>query len=168
MGFIFDIGTVGAGPTAGLANSRRRGLRGTAVLLAALASTAASPPPGAELDVAVSGLRNQSGAVMLCLTRRGATQYLACAKDPERITRVVPAREAGGIHISGVEPGEYALLVIHDENRNGKLDTMLGLPREGFGFSRNPALRMGPPPYGAVHFSVAGHSRQAIKLKYLL
>ena len=60
------------------------------------------------------------------------------------------------------------LLVIHDENRNGKLDTMLGMPREGFGFSRNPALRMGPPRYGDVRFAVAGHSRQAIKLKYLL
>ena len=105
---------------------------------------------------------------MLCLTQRGESQYLACAKDPARIERVVPSREAGAINIPGIAPGRYALLVIHDENRNGKLDTMLGLPREGFGFSRNPALRMGPPPYGAVSFAVAGHSRQAIKLKYLL
>ena len=136
--------------------------------LAALALTAASPPPSAELDIAISGLRNQSGTVMLCLTQRGKAHYLACDKDPARITRTVPSGEASDIRIAGVAPGEYALLVIHDENRNGKLDTMLGLPREGFGFSRNPALRMGPPPYGAVQFDVAGHSRQAVKLKYLL
>ncbi len=138
------------------------------LLFTALALTAASPPPSAELDISISGLRNQSGAVMLCLTQRGETQYLACDKDPARITRVVPSREAHDIHIAGVSPGQYALLVIHDENRNGKLDKMLGMPREGFGFSRNPALRMGPPPYGAVQFAVAGHSRQAVKLKYLL
>ena len=136
--------------------------------LAALASTAASPPPSADLDIAISGLRNQSGAVMLCLTQRGKSYYLACAKDPARIERVVPSGEAGSIRIADVAPGEYALLVIHDENRNGKLDTMLGVPREGFGFSRNPALRMGPPHYGDVHFAIAGHSRQAVKLKYLL
>ena len=105
---------------------------------------------------------------MLCLTQRGDSQYLACDKDPARITRVVPSAEAGAIRIAGLAPGQYALLVIHDENRNGKLDKMLGMPREGFGFSRNPALRMGPPYYGDVHFAVAGHSHQAVKLKYLL
>ena len=105
---------------------------------------------------------------MLCLTQRGEAQYLDCAKDPARVTRVVPSSEASAIHIAGIAPGQYALLVIHDENRNGKLDTMLGMPREGFGFSRNPALRMGPPAYGAVHFAVAGPTRQAVMLKYLL
>ena len=105
---------------------------------------------------------------MLCLTQRSGAQYLDCAKDPARITRVVPSAEAGAIRIAVPAPGRYALLVIHDENRNGKLDTMLGVPREGFGFSRNPALRMGPPRYGDVQFAVAGSGRQAIKLKYLL
>ena len=136
--------------------------------LAALVSIAASPPPAADLDVAISGLRNRSGAVMLCLTQRGEAQYLQCARDPARIERIVPSADAGAIRIAGLAPGRYALLVIHDENRNGKLDTMLGMPREGFGFSRNPALRMGPPHYGDVQFAVAGHSRQAVKLKYLL
>ena len=105
---------------------------------------------------------------MLCLTQRIDAQYLDCANDPARITRVVASGEAGTIHFGAISPGRYALLVVHDENRNGKLDTMLGMPREGFGFSRNPALRMGPPHYGDVHFAVAGHSKQAVKLKYLL
>ena len=169
--FISATGTACAGPTAGLASSLRRALVGKAkgiLPLAALLSIAASPPPSAELDIAISGLRNQSGAVMLCLTQRNDAQYLQCAKDPARLTRIVPSGEAQTIRIAGLAPGNYALLVIHDENRNGKLDTMLGLPREGFGFSRNPALRMGPPRYGDVHFAVAGHSRQAVKLKYLL
>ncbi len=105
---------------------------------------------------------------MLCLTQRGDAQFLACAKDPARVTRIVASGESGSIRFAGIAPGRYALLVIHDENRNGKLDTTLGLPREGFGFSRNPALRMGPPRYDDVNFAVAGHSRQAVKLKYLL
>ena len=105
---------------------------------------------------------------MLCLTQRHDAQYLECATDPARIIRVVPSREAAAVHFAGIAPGRYALLVIHDENRNGKLDKMLGMPREGFGFSRNPAVRIGPPHYGDVHFTVEGQSKQVVKLKYLL
>ena len=127
------------------------------------------PPRGAELDVAVNGLRNVKGVVMLCLTRRPDAIYLRCDEDPARISRIVTAREAGAIHIKDMAPGDYSLLVIHDENRNGRLDKMLGMPREGFGFSRNPAIRFGPPRYGDVRFTVpVGRSRQAIKLRYLL
>lgn len=164
-GFISAIGTGCAGRIAGLASSRHR-----APLLTAAAATlvAAASPPTAELDVAVSGLRNQRGAVMLCLTRRGAGQFLDCAHDPARVTRIVPSAAAGDIRIGGLAPGDYALLVIHDENRNGRLDKMLGLPREGFGFSRNPALRMGPPHYQDVRIAIAGKMRQAVRLTYLL
>jgi uncharacterized protein (DUF2141 family) len=137
--------------------------------IAALGSIAASAPPTAELDIAILGLRNHDGAVMLCLTRRAGASFLTCASDPARITRTIPSGAvAGPIRIPALVPGDYAALVIHDENRNGKLDTMLGMPREGFGFSRNPALRMGPPRYGDVRFVVSGRTVQTIKLKYLL
>ncbi len=96
--------------------------------------------------------------MILCLTRRENAQYFNRAKDPARITRTVPSGESRAIRIADVPPGGYALLVIHDENRNGKLDTLLGMPREGFGFSRNPALRMGPPHYGDVQFTVSGNA----------
>ncbi len=37
-----------------------------------------------------------------------------------------------------VPPGTYAVAVIHDENKNDKLDTnFLGIPNEGYGFSNN-------------------------------
>lgn len=123
----------------------------------------------AELDVAVSGLRNDHGAVMLCLTRRVDRDYLKCGDDPARITRIVRAGGAAAIRIGQLAPGDYSLLVIHDENRNGKLDTTFGIPREGFGFSRNPALRIGPPRYGDVHFPLhPGRSAQAVRVRYLL
>ncbi len=105
---------------------------------------------------------------MLCLTRRTEAKYLQCASDPARLTRIVSSDAAGSIRIADMVPGDYSLLVIHDENRNGRLDKMLGMPREGFGFSRNPVIRMGPPHYADVHFTVSGHARQAVKVKYLL
>ncbi len=134
-----------------------------------MGATSAPPPEAADLDIAIAGLRNAKGAVMLCLTRRAQRQFLECGDDPARITRIVRPAEAGLIAIERLAPGDYSLLAIHDENRNGRLDKTFGIPREGFGFSRNPAIRMGPPRYADVRFAVpAGHSEQAIKLKYLL
>ena len=71
--------------------------------------------------------------------------------------------------LGDLDPGTYVLALLHDENENSKLDTMLKIPKEGFGFSRNPAIRMGPPTYEQVKFTIApGHNEQAVRLKYIL
>lgn len=82
--------------------------------------------------------------------------------------RSLPAARAGAIHLAGLAPGTYALSVIHDENSNGRLDRMMMIPREGFGFSRNPRIRMGPPRYEDVRFEITGQTRQTVVMKYLL
>ncbi|WP_051504102.1 DUF2141 domain-containing protein [Sphingomonas jaspsi] len=131
---------------------------------------AASPAgPKADLTVSVEGLRNDHGAVMLCLTRRGEAQFLQCNQDPAKVSRVVPAGQSKAILFEGLEPGDYSVMMVHDENRNGKLDKMMGIPKEGFAFSRNPAIRMGPPHYADVHFMLTpGAHRQVLHVKYLL
>ena len=54
-----------------------------------------------------------------------------------------------------LEPGDYAVVVIHDDNQNGKLDTgAFGIPKEGYGFSRNAKGRLGPPPFAAARFTL--------------
>ena len=128
---------------------------------------AANPPP-ADLTVAVQGLRNHRGAVRVCLTQR-ADLYLKCDLDPKRIAKSLPATGAATVAFGDMDPGTYVLVLLHDENENSKLDTMLKIPKEGFGFSRNPVIRMGPPKYEQVKFIIIpGHNEQAVKFKYLL
>ena len=68
-----------------------------------------------------------------------------------------------------VEHGRYAIAVLHDENGNGRIDKALMIPREGFGFSRDPALRMGPPPFAAAAFEVdADIVDQSIRMRYII
>jgi len=139
-------------------------MRGLAILLAL---AAASPPP-ADLTVDVRGLRNHRGAVRVCLTQR-ADLYLKCNLDPKRIAQSLPASGASKVTFNDLDPGTYVLVLLHDENENNKLDTMFKIPKEGFGFSRNPAIRMGPPKFDQVRFTIApGHNEQAIRLKYML
>ncbi len=130
--------------------------------------TGAALPENATLDVSIGGLRSTKGNVLICLTTR-AKHFPNCAKDPTAYRRTVSAAQASHVSFSQVAPGSYAIALIHDENANGKLDTSLIIPKEGFGFSRNPAIAFGPPKFGAARFTVAsGESVQAVKMKYML
>jgi uncharacterized protein (DUF2141 family) len=127
---------------------------------------ALSPPP-ADFEVRLDRLRSKRGAVHLCLTRAPA-HFPDCGKDPEALKRTVPAT-AAIIRFTAVPPGEYALAVLHDENRNGRLDTFGGIPREGFGFSRSPRILFGPPRFNQVRFVISsGFARQTVRMQYLL
>lgn len=106
--------------------------------------------------------------VRLCLTRQPA-HFPDCNSDPAALRRSVAAGAAASIRFAGIDPGTYALSVIHDENGNGRLDRFLAIPREGFGFSRNPRIRMGPPRFDEARFEIgAGAVRQSVQMKYLL
>ena len=111
-------------------------------------------------------LRSAKGALRLCLTKNAAF-FPDCKADPQAVRKSVAAGRA--VALGGLAPGRYALSVVHDENGNGKLDKLGFVPREGFGFSNNPAIRFGPPRFDAVTFAVAaGHNHQTVRMRYLL
>ena len=103
---------------------------------------------------------------MLCLTA-SSKAFPDCSKDSKAHKRVVKASAAASISFSDVAPGTYALSLIHDENANGKLDTSLAIPKEGFGFSRNPKITFGPPKFKAASFALTGAGKQSVKMKYM-
>ena len=138
-------------------------MAGAALCLALLPGAA----PLASLDVEITGLRSAKGVVQLCLTT-DAGAFPDCGKGGG-IRRTLPAA-APRVRFEDLAPGDYAVAVIHDANANAKLDTMLGIPKEGFGFSRNPAIRFGPPRFAAARFAVpaGGGTAQQIRIRYLL
>lgn len=118
------------------------------------------------VEVAIEGLRNMRGDVHLCLTRE-QRHFPNCRDDPAAIKRTVPA-STRRVTLT-VAPGEYALSLFHDENRNRELDTMLRIPREGFGFSRNPRIRFGAPRFRDVSIGIApGFTRLSVRMQYML
>ncbi len=125
------------------------------VSLAALALLAlATSAQAANLEISVTGLRNDKGTVFLCVFSTPA-RFPNCAGDPSVISRRLPA-SAAGIRVNiPVDPGIHAVSVYHDENGNGRMDTnILGIPTEGGGVSNNPAVRWGPPRFGDARFIV--------------
>lgn len=137
----------------------------TSLLLLAAAIPGIATPSTLEVDV--DGLRNSRGLIQACLTQDRA-KFPDCGADPRAIRQTVPAT-SGRVVFAGVTPGEYAVTLFHDENANNRLDTIFGIPREGFGFSRNPIIRFGAPRYDKVVIELApGFTRLRVRLQYVL
>ncbi|WP_260581999.1 DUF2141 domain-containing protein [Sphingopyxis sp. PET50] len=130
-----------------------------------LLTAASTPPP--SIDVGITGLRNAKGQVLVCLTTNPKA-FPDCSKDAGSVRMAVKATDAAHFQVAAPATGTYAIAVVHDENANNKMDMALFLPREGFGFSRNPAIGMGAPSFKSASFAVNGDTAQSIRMKYML
>ena len=119
-----------------------------------------------QVEISLENVRNGNGQLHLCLTRNPA-HFPDCGKDPSAVKQSIAA-SSRSVRMS-MAPGAYAVSVLHDENRNGELETFLGIPREGFGFSRNPRVRFRAPGFEQVRMNFpAGFTRLSIRMQYLL
>jgi uncharacterized protein (DUF2141 family) len=120
-----------------------------------------------DVSMVVTGLRNTKGQVLACLTAE-PKGFPDCRKDPAARHAVVPAANSVRIDFGGVPAGRYAISMIHDENANRKMDMALIMPKEGYGFSRDAPVRMGPPKFDKAAFDVSGNVvQQQAKMRYL-
>ncbi|MDT9013510.1 MAG: hypothetical protein RL671_794 [Pseudomonadota bacterium] len=146
----------------------RHGSRPILALTLGLPLLGAGPPPLTEVSVVVTGLRNTKGQVLACLTAQ-PKGFPDCRKDPAAKQAIVPAAATVRINFGPVPAGRYAISLIHDENANRKMDMALIMPKEGYGFSRDAPVTMGPPKFDKAAFDVAGTAvEQTARIRYLL
>ena len=119
-----------------------------AVLLAA-----AGPAGAGGLSVNVTGLRSGDGDVRFAL-------YATPETFPEKESRFAGAvvkAKAKGVQAAfpDLPPGTYAVAVYHDENGNGRFDRgFLGIPLEGYAFSKGASAFLGPPDFAEAAITV--------------
>ena len=139
-------------------------------------SMAVAPPVtagasgGSSISLTLTGLRNHKGQVLICVTSN-AKAFPDCSKDKAAVRLVKKASDVAGTTVRVPLPasGTYAISAVHDENGNGKLDTAVMMPKEGFGFSRNPKIAFGPPKFKKASFAVGEEVvSQTVKMKYML
>lgn len=77
----------------------------------------------------------------------------------------IPAAGQTDYRITGIPPGEYAVMVHHDENNNGELDkNFIGIPREPVGFANGYSPK-GPPSYSRAQLTVTEGSSQTFPVE---
>jgi len=142
-----------------------------ALLLAAsaIALSGMSAPSKGDINVRITNMRSSEGIVRACITKDRDT-FPNCRKDPAAMRKVVDAGKSVTLTFTGVEGGAYAIALLHDENDNGKADRTLGMmPKEGFGFSRDARVRMGPPSFDDAVFDFDGtDAALTIRMRYML
>lgn len=106
-----------------------------AITLAALACDTFA----ADLSVRIDGIRTADGHLLLSLA---ASPDAWNGKAPPAAVRKLPAAAGTAeVVLTGLQPGRYAVQVMHDANDNGELDAnLVGMPIEGYGFSNNPQV----------------------------
>lgn len=121
-----------------------------ATLIATVAC--ASDALAADLTVVLHDVRAQTGVVKAALV--DSSEGWDGNARPVQATSATPAGPRATFVFKGVKPGIYAVMVTHDENGNGRLDSnMIGMPTEGYGFSNNPRV-MRKPTWEEARFDI--------------
>ena len=118
---------------------------------------------GSALLVRVEAMRDTDGNVRAEIYSSNPAEFLEKGKKLVRVE--VPAMGDGQtICVPLPSSGRYALVLMHDRNANGKPDFF----SEGFGFSNNPKLALGPPSAEEVMFDAPeGVLQMTLSLTYI-
>lgn len=136
------------------------------LLLAVVASAQTAPTPQCcTLTIAVHGMDSSVGnlGVLIFNNPKGWPEDRHAAyKDIS-----VPAQQGTQIlTVPDLPPGEYAVALIHDVNKNHKLDkNWLGMPKEQWGISNNPHATIKAPPISKAWFKLDGNKQIDINLQ---
>lgn len=114
-----------------------------------------------EVALTVTDIRRLEGHMLISIFK-GEENYNR--NSPYKSQKVKVTREEHQVIFNDVEAGEYAIKLIHDDNDNNELDTnLLGIPKEGYGFSNNGGA-FGPSPWREAKFEVKDKTELSITL----
>ena len=143
-----------------------------AASLLAIAASGFPLPPGpalaqqtdSTLQVTVGNVRRAAGHIRVAVCTRESFLKTDCpfrGVAPAQVGSVVVA-------VHGVTPGTYAVQAFQDEDDSGRIKrSLVGIPEEGFGFSRDAPANFGSPSFANAAFQVAtGGGQVSLRLRY--
>lgn len=79
---------------------------------------------------------------------------------PDPKARAVPEDGYATVTFPDLKPGTYGVAVFQDKNGNGKMDKgLFGIPKEPYGFSNNPTIRLKSPGFKKWSFDYDGKGK---------
>lgn len=136
-----------------------------AIALALGAGAPLAAQQSATVSLAVTDLRSAQGQIIVCLfaTR---DRFPTCRQGDGVPRHVFPVTGAAmRVAVPLPRPGRYAVTVVHDEDRNGRLrQNFIGMPTEGVGVSNNPG---GMPRFVPSQVDLAAGSTLSVRMRYL-
>ncbi|MGC1633671.1 MAG: DUF2141 domain-containing protein [Gelidibacter sp.] len=104
-----------------------------------------------QLTIHISNIKILKGELIIGVFEKEAT-FLKDGEAFKNYTIVVD-KATETIIIKDLPKGEYAVSLYHDENSDGECNrNMLGIPKEGYGFSNNIKPKFSAPSYQDCKF----------------
>ena len=121
------------------------------LLLTNFIASAQNPDKGITITVNIENVMNDKG--MLLASLHNSETFM----KGEGLKYVAVASKVGELTLTfeNVAPGEYAIMLLHDENNNHRMDFETnGMPKEPYATTGDMEL-YGPPTYNGAKFAVA-------------
>ena len=105
------------------------------------------------IHVTILGIRNSVGTVDCALFDAPKGFPVDVLRSAMRLVAMKVPRNEARCDFEEIPSGTYALVVLHDENMNGKVDTnWIGIPKEGYGFSNDAKASFSAPSFKDASF----------------
>ena len=120
------------------------------------------------LTVKVNNLRNSNGRVQFALYNKdGSIPDEKYKKYYRKQVRKIEGKSST-VTFYNLPKGRYAVNILHDENRNGKIDKGWIMPIEGIGFSNFKSIGLANRPnFKKASFYVGANTSKTIKVIYM-
>lgn len=116
---------------------------------------------GGTVTVKITGIEKLKGHILIGLYNK-AKGYPDIGKEYKGVTLKVSKKSLTHTFVD-VPPGDYAIAVVHDANKNGEVDyNFFGMPQEKYAFSGNSGC-IGKPPFKKAKFKLK--TKYIVKLK---
>lgn len=121
-----------------------------------------------SIVVKVNGLRNNTGNVQFALYNKDGTVPDEKYKKYYKIKVGEISSNSATITFSNIPEGEYAVNILHDEDKDGKIDKGWVLPTEGIGFSNISKIGLGNKPnFKKASFELKSNKTIEVKVIYM-
>ena len=130
-------------------------------LLVGILFTNAQEEKTQDITVTIDNVLNNNGKVLIAL--HSSETFMKAQAIQGTATEI----ENGTVSYTfkNVTPGVYAILALHDENENNRMDYAdSGMPKEAYAMSNNP-ISYGPPRFEIAKFEVANQNLE-LKLRF--
>jgi uncharacterized protein (DUF2141 family) len=111
-------------------------------------------PQEGTITVDVNGLKNNDGN--LCVALFINDIGFPANHQKALVKKIIPIKSKKmTFTLRNIKYGVYALSILHDDNKNNKMDFhILGFPKEGYGVSNNIRSPIGPPKFDECTFKL--------------
>ena len=119
-----------------------------------------------DLTVTITGVQGDKGEIRIGLYNTNDETFADVSKYYKKVTLSIDDENLTTT-FKELPKGVYAIAIIHDENKNGKIDkNFFGMPTEGYGFSNNLRFMLRGATFEESQFELDRDKKIVVKIGY--